>query len=265
MKKIVAIFFTTALIALFSLVSCDDKNEITNEKITLEVAASYIQLAAAGVGYITFDWGDDTKTETFVLSSAKSNFSHQYYSGEKHTIKITGHIISFYSSHFEIDGSKFTNQITTLDASKNSVLKTLDCSENQITQIDVSQCPVLTELDCWSNQLTSLNLNDNKALIYLRCWQNKLPALDLSNNKMLNIVGCSENKITKLDMTNNIKLKELYCEKNNLSHIELNNLFETLHADTVTVKGKFISIAGNYGSGFCTKEIAEKKGWTVYK
>ena len=265
MKKIVAVFFTTSLIALFSLVSCDDKNEMTNEKMSLDVAASYIQLAAVGIGNITFDWGDDTKTETFVLSNVMSNYSHKYQSGSKHTIKITGRVTSFYSGHFEIDGSSITNQISALDASNNSALQKLDCSDNQITQIDVSKCTELTDLACWCNQLTTLNLNDNKALIYLRCWQNKLTKLDVSNNKMLIMIGCGENKITKLDMSNNLKLKELYCDKNSLTHMELNNLFETLHSDTVSVKGKFISISDNPGSRFCTDEIAKKKGWTVYK
>jgi len=265
MKKIVAIFFTTTLIALFSLVSCEDNNEITNEKITLEVAASYVQFTAAGVGNITFDWGDETESETFVLSSINSYYSHQYYSDNKHTLTINGHITSFYSSSFYLDGNYATNQITTLDASKNSALKTLDCSENIITQIDVNQCTALTELECGNNWLATLNVNDNTALVKLRCQQNLLTHLDLSNNIKLSILSCNENKITQLDMNHNIKLKELYCEKNYFSYTELNKLFETLHADTINVKGKFIVVSGNPGSRFCTKEIAEKKGWTVYK
>jgi len=265
MKKRITFFFTTAILILFVLVSCDDKNETNDNQITLEVTAAYVKFAAAGVGNITFDWGDETKPEIFVLSSANSNYTHQYYSGDKHTIKINGHITSFYSGSFYIDGCYATNQIVTLDASKNSVLQKIDCSENQITQLNVSQCTVLTELECWSNLLSALNLNDNTALIKLRCMQNQLSNLEVSNNKTLTILSCNENKITKLNMSNNIKLKELYCEKNIFSYTELNNLFETLHADTITVKRKFISIYGNPGSGFCTKEIAEKKGWAVYK
>ena len=264
MKKIVPIFFITALITLFSLLSCDDKkNETDNEKISLEVAAMQVQFAAVGIGNITFDWGDETKPETFVLSSVKSNFSHQYHSGGKHTIQINGHITSFYSGSFYIDGSYATNQISTLDVSKNSTLKELDCSENIITQMDVSQCTALTKLECWSNQLTMLNLNDNTALIKLRCMQNKLTNLEVSNNKMLTMIVCSENRITKLDMTNNVKLQALYCDKNNLSYLELNKLFETLHDDNITVKGKIVLIAGNPGSKYCNAAIAKNKGWDV--
>ena len=265
MKKNVTIFFITAIIALFSLVSCDDKDETGNQKITLEVTSPYVQFVTDGIGNITIDWGDETVPETTVLSNKESKYSHQYQSGSKHTIKITGHITSFYSGSFYVDGSYTTNKITTLDASKNSVLKILDCSENTITQIDLSQCSALTELQCWSNQLTTLNLNDNTALIKLRCMQNKLTNLDVSKNKMLTMITCSENKITTLDMTNNNKLRDFYCDKNNLSYLELNKLFETLHADTISVKEKFIVISGNPGSRYCTEQIAEKKGWTVYK
>ena len=265
MKKIVTFFLSIVLIALFSFVSCKDKDETGNQKITLEVAATHVQFKAVGVGNMTIDWGDETTPEIFLLSSAKSNFSHQYQSVNKHTIKITGHITSFYSGHFDLNGSYATNEIITIDANKNSTLKELDCSENSITQIDVSQCTSLTVLDCWDNLLATLNLNDNTALITLRCKQNYLTNLDVSNNKTLNLLSCSENTITKLDVTNNVKLKELHCDKNNLSYLELNNLFETLHTDTVNVKEKFIVVSGNPGSRFCAEQIAEKKGWTVYK
>jgi len=263
MKKIAAFFLAIAVIVLLSISSCDNKKDETSaQKITLEVAAAHVKFAAAGIGNITIDWGDETKPEIAVLSSVMSNFSHQYLSGEKHTIEIAGHVTSFYSGHFEIDGSYATNEIITLDASKNSVLKTLDCSENIITQMDVSKCSALIELHCWSNQLTTLNLNDNTALQKLRCMQNKLTSLVVSNNNMLTMIICSENKITKLDMSNNIKLKELYCDKNNLLHTELNKLFETLHDKNIA--GKTVLVSGNLGSKYCDTAIASKKGWKIY-
>ena len=265
MKKTVTFFLTIVIITLFSFISCKDKDATGNKKITLDIVAAHVQFKAIGVGNITIDWGDETAPEIFLLSIKESKYSHQYQSGGKHTVKITGHITSFYSGHFDLDGSYTINEITTLDASNNSTLKELDCSENIITQIDVTNCTSLTVLDCWDNQLATLNLNDNTALTTLRCKQNNLTHLDVSSNKTLSLLSCSENKITTLDMTNNVKLKELYCDKNSLSYLELNKLFETLHADTISVKGKLVVISGNPGSRFCSEGIAEKKGWSVYK
>ena len=49
------------------------------------------------------------------------------------------------------------NQLTTLDLSSVSQLRTLNCSNNQLTELDLSQVPNLSTLDCSNNQLTELD------------------------------------------------------------------------------------------------------------
>jgi hypothetical protein len=53
-----------------------------------------------------------------------------------------------------------SNQLTTLDVSKNVALIDLDCGSNQLTTLDVSKNVTLIDLDCGSNQLISLNLKN---------------------------------------------------------------------------------------------------------
>ena len=51
-----------------------------------------------------------------------------------------------------------SNQLTTLDVSKNTALETLYCYDNQLTTLDVSKNTALKTLYCHNNQLTSLNV-----------------------------------------------------------------------------------------------------------
>ena len=62
-----------------------------------------------------------------------------------------------------------------------TALTTLFCS-NQLTSLDVSKNTALTYLDCSYNQLTSLDVSKNTSLATLYCHRNQLMALDLSKN-----------------------------------------------------------------------------------
>ncbi len=50
----------------------------------------------------------------------------------------------------------------------------LDCGENQLTSLDVSGCTALKTLWCYSNQLTSLDLSTSPQLSYLNCSVNQI-------------------------------------------------------------------------------------------
>ena len=87
----------------------------------------------------------------------------------------------------------YSNQLTELDVSKNTVLEYLDCSNNQLTSLDVRQNTKLDVLWCYQNQLTELDVSQNAALEYLYCQENQLTELDVSRN----------NKICELESINN--------------------------------------------------------------
>ena len=63
----------------------------------------------------------------------------------------------------------YSNQLTSLDVSKNTALKWLYCNENQLTSLDVSKNTALKYLYCNNNQLTSLDVSKNSALQSLKC------------------------------------------------------------------------------------------------
>ena len=92
-----------------------------------------------------------------------------------------------------------SNQLTSLDVSKNTALQSLNCSSNQLTSLDVTQNAAMTGLACDSNQLTSLDVSQNTALTNMECYskKNTIPSpFDLSSltgfdfNRASNWNGC---------------------------------------------------------------------------
>ena len=116
-----------------------------------------------------------------------------------------------------------SNQLTSLDVSKNTALEYLYCSENKLTSLDVSQNPALTWLYCYENQLTSLDVSKTTALYWLHCIDNQLTSLDVSQNPALTALFCGYNQLTSLDVSNNTALYDLYCENNQLTSLDVSN------------------------------------------
>jgi Leucine-rich repeat (LRR) protein len=118
-----------------------------------------------------------------------------------------------------------SNQLTTLDVSKNTALTSLDCSSNRLTILDVSKNTALTSLDCSTNsnysQLTALDVSKNTALTSLDCSFNKLKALDVSKNTSLTSLNCSYNQLTTLDVSKNTALAGIQCYSNQLTTLDV--------------------------------------------
>ncbi|OOV28627.1 hypothetical protein BXU11_01360 [Flavobacterium sp. LM5] len=119
--------------------------------------------------------------------------------------------------------SCYTNQLNTLDLSNNVALTSLDVTSNQLTTLDLSKNVALTYLVCNSNQLTTLDLSKNVALTSLDVASNQLTTLDLSKNLALNVLYCSNNQLTTLDLSKNASLKGLSCYTNQLNTLDLSN------------------------------------------
>ena len=113
------------------------------------------------------------------------------------------------------------NKLTSLDVSKNTMLKELLCSDNQITALDVSKNTALEILDCGYNQLTSLDVSMNTAMKKLICDKNQINALDISKNTLLTGLFCRNNQLTKLDVSKNTTLTYFWCESNQLADIDV--------------------------------------------
>ena len=115
----------------------------------------------------------------------------------------------------------YTNQLTSLDVSKNTVLEDLRCDRNQLTSLDVSKNTALTYLACYNNQLTSLDVSKNTALTGLRCDGNQLTSLDVSKNTALTSLNCGHNQLTSLDVLKHTALTSLYCGFNELTSLNV--------------------------------------------
>lgn len=114
-----------------------------------------------------------------------------------------------------------SNQLTTLDMSKNVLLNWLWCDANQLTSLDVASNIRLRYLSCNDNQLTSLDVRSNQRLVFLGCSNNKLRALDVSKNPEIYYLSCWNNELTELNISANILLERLYCNDNQLISLDV--------------------------------------------
>ena len=125
------------------------------------------------------------------------------------------------------------NQLTSLNITKNTALEYLDCNGNQLPGLNLTKNTALTELDCGGNPLTSLDVTKNTALVYLSCYMNRLTSLDLSKNTALIILQGFSNQLTTLDLSKNTALEGLYCYNNQLTDLDLskNTALRTLYCN----------------------------------
>ena len=121
------------------------------------------------------------------------------------------------------------NQISELDVSANTALKTLvcgvmfddQCSGNGITSLNVSNNPDLTVLACDGNCITTLDLSRNTKLEVLMCSGNQLSNLNLSGLSTLQLIHCFENRLTSLNLSGCSGLVELRCQNNQLTGLNV--------------------------------------------
>ena len=90
----------------------------------------------------------------------------------------------------------------------------LFCFSNNLTSLDVSKNTALTELDCGSNNLTSLDVSKNTNLQYLFANNCNLTSLDVSKNTALTRLNCNNNSLTSLDLSKNTVLQISYINDN---------------------------------------------------
>ncbi len=114
------------------------------------------------------------------------------------------------------------DEITSLDLSHNTALKSLQISGNYELVLDFSKIPEsLTWLNCSATSTKELDLSKHTALEYLNCESNKMERLDVSNNTALKTLICCENELTELDVSKNISLDYLNCATNKLTGLDI--------------------------------------------
>ena len=123
------------------------------------------------------------------------------------------------------------NNLSVIDVSVNTRLKTLNCNNNQLTSLDISKNTMLTELRCNRNHITGFDVSHNASLMILDCSMNRLQSLDVAGNTLLENLDCHNNHIGVIDVSNNAALKALDCSGNQLNSIDVsrNMLLENLN------------------------------------
>ena len=116
-----------------------------------------------------------------------------------------------------------SNQLSSLDVSKNTSLTGLDCSNNKLTKLDVSQNTGLEWLNCSNNKLSTLDVTKNTELLSLECMINQLKSLDVTQNTALYYLHCRANQLSSLDVTQNTALYYLDCEGTQLTNLDVSN------------------------------------------
>ena len=160
------------------------------------------------------------------------------------------------------------NQLTALDVSRNTQLTTLYCSNNQLNALDVSKNTQLTVLSCYNNQLTALDVSKNTQLTVLYCYDNQFTSFDVSKNTQLATLFCSNNQLTSLDISKNMQLAELDCYDNNFSTAALDAIYCALPVreavDNAKIHPVYDASSANHATVLATnKQNAIDKNWKV--
>ena len=120
------------------------------------------------------------------------------------------------------------SNLKSLDISKNSYLRELECSYNEnLSEIVWGNKFFLEELRCQDCNLSSLDfgLSDIRSL---NCSNNRIRKLDLRGCNIKELI-CSNNKLEQLEIPNRWNLEMLDCEKNEIRELDLSNSYRLTH------------------------------------
>ncbi|EAF1854792.1 class 1 internalin InlJ [Listeria monocytogenes] len=220
----------------------DNTTEITTDKETSPTQPTIKNTLKAGQTQSFNDWFPDDNFASEVAAAFEMQATDTI--SEEQLATLTS-LDCHYSSIADMTGiEKLTgltklictsNNITTLDLSKNTNLTYLECKSNKLTSLDVTPLTKLTYLNCDTNKLTNLDVSQNPLLTYLNCARNTLTELDVSHNTQLTELDCHLNKkITKLDVTPQTQLTTLDCSFNKITELDVsqNKLLNRLNCDT---------------------------------
>lgn len=146
-----------------------------------------------------------------------------------------------------------TNQLTSINLTKNTALKALNVSNNQLTTLNLSTNTLLEELYCSQNQLTQLSLNYNQQLQKLFCNDNQILGLNLQSCPYLTTLVCYHNRI---NISNAVTLVQTLPYRSSRSEIQFQmgaddqNMMNIAQVQTARSKNWFPMY--NVGSGGAT-------------
>ncbi|MGF1889409.1 hypothetical protein L4D13_25215 [Photobacterium profundum] len=115
------------------------------------------------------------------------------------------------------------NQLTTLDVTNNTLLKTLYLPNNNLKNLDVSANPLLEFLYAYNNQLSDIDLTHSPLIKELILVGNQLHDLNITANTVLVDLLVYANALTELDISKNTQLEYLQAEKNQIDTLNISH------------------------------------------
>lgn len=229
MKNIKILITLIALVAMVTGCMNEEIEGLTNQNNATTESSSVITLTtdrADGILSLSIDapenkrsklWidlnGDGVRAEDGTEDISKLNSYQDYYlaPGLK-TVSVYGDITYLASA---------SNELTTIDVSRNPHLTTLNAPLNKLTELDVSKNSALAHLDCSGNNIRTIDVSQNRALVSLWAFNNNLTQLDLSNNAELVFLDFSGNQLNSLDVSRNRELVRLIGLNNQLTSLDI--------------------------------------------
>ena len=209
MKNIKTLITLIALVAIVTSCMNEEIEGFTNQGEAAAESSSVITMItdrADGIINLSIDapeskrsqlWidlnGDGVRAEDGTEDISKLNSYQDYYlaPGLK-TVSVYGDITYLASA---------SNELTTIDVSRNPHLTTLNAPLNKLTELDVSKNSALAHLDCSGNNIRTIDVSQNRALVSLWAFNNNLTQLDLSNNADLVFIDFSGNQLSSIDVS----------------------------------------------------------------
>ncbi len=125
----------------------------------------------------------------------------------------------------ELDIQGVPTSLTSIDLSKNTKLRKLNCANTAIVSLDLSNNTELEELVLSGTPIASLDLSSNTNLskLSLRGCES-LTSLDVSLLSNLTMLNCAYSKVSTLNVANNTNLVALYCNGCGLTELNISTL-----------------------------------------
>ena len=136
------------------------------------------------------------------------------------------------------------NKLTSIDFSKNEVLRKVILKNNQLTSV-VKNTVSLQEFNVYNNNLSEINVSDNVNLGFLDASSNNLTSIDVSSNTNLETLYLNSNDISDIDLSNNGTLKTLGVSGNKISSIDLSKNISLTHISLNNNKLTSIDLSNN--------------------
>jgi hypothetical protein len=182
-------------------------------------------------------WGDG-KQDRYVSRGATLSLEHNYFPG----VIIPENGISFYVEIFSNEENcrivefglyNIEMVVTELNLTHCVELEALLCPMmyEPIT-LDLSKNTALRYLDCNQAKLSELDLSNNTELVELNCYWNDIKTLDLSNNTKLRVLDCTQNKMSVLLIWHGSQLRNAsFVEGNNIDAYAVNEIMDIIEAN----------------------------------